>query len=354
MNIHDWIREYAERAYAARDGERYGLVTLTSEAVPKVSRDPDEALRLLEKGRTLATALDEPWFVRFYEHWMIQALLFHKRDPAAALPLAEAAVNAVAGPEFAGFPQRICLREDLIFSYLSRDPLGFSRQIEEAIAYMAAEIPDDCPCRNCLQEIRTAYPLALGRLGDAEQAALDAVSLGWPASDYHHVLIAFAALAQIAFQRGDWAKVAHWAGLGETFEGREVGIPYVHELLLWGAAAERQAGRPDAAEERCRRVLDLSRSRPGTPTPGFFDAYFAYCSLDSGPQAALDACDLELATLASRGEILRECVVRLRRRALLIRLGRPAAEEDAAVRRLAAALRDPQPILAKLAGPDAA
>ena len=349
MDIHEWISDYAARAYGARDRERYQLVALTSEALPQVSRDPDRALALLAEGRTLAENLNEPWFARFYEHWMIQALLFHKRDPNTALPLAEAAVQGTQSADFADFPQRICLREDLIFSYLSRDPFGYSREIEEAVRYMEAEIPPDCPCLNCLQEIRTAYPLALGRLDDAEQAALDAVSLGWPASDYHHVLIAFTALCQIAFQRGDWAKVAHWAGLGETFEGRDVGVPYVHELLLWQAAALRQRGDMETSRRRYRRVRGLVRSQSSTPTPGYFDALLAYHQLEADPRPALAACDLELQELAGRGEIVRECQVRLRRRGLLAQRGLPAAEEDAAIRSLAASLRDPKPILMQLA-----
>lgn len=349
MDIHEWISDYAARAYKARDRERYQLVALTSEALPQVSKDPDRALALLAEGRTLAEALDEPWFARFYEHWIIQALLFHKRDPNTALPLAEAAVQGTQSADFADFPQRICLREDLIFSYLSRDPFGYSREIEDAIGYMASEIPPDCPCLNCLQEIRTAYPLAQGRLGDAEQAALDAVSLGWPASDYHHVLIAFTALCQIAFQRGDWAKVTHWAGLGETFEGRNVGVPYVHELLLWQAAALRQTGDTETARRRYRRVRGLVRAESSIPTPGYFDALLAYHQLGADPRPVLAVCDLELQELAGRGETVRECLVRLRRRLLLAQCGLPVAEEEAAIRRLAASLRDPEPVLTQMA-----
>ena len=348
MDIHAWIGDYAARAYEARDLERYQLVALTSEALPQVSKDPDRALELLEKGRALAEMLNEPWFARFYEHWMIQALLFHKRDPNTALPLAEAAVRGTQSADFADFPQRICLREDLIFSYLSRDPFGYCTEIEAAISYMATEIPPDCPCLNCLQEIRTAYPLALERLDDAEQAALDAVSLGWPASDYHHVLIAFTALAQIAYRRSDWTKVAHWAGLGETFEGRNVGVPYVHELLLWGAAAMRQRGETKPARRQYRRVRGLIRAGSSIATSGCFDALLAYHQLEADPRPALAVCSLELEQLAGRGEIVRECLVRLRRRGLLMRRGLPVAEEEGVIRNLAALLRDPAPILAQL------
>lgn len=350
MDIHEWISDYAARAYQARDKERYRLVLLAREALPQVSKNTDQALALLEEGQALAERLDEPWFVQFFIHWRIQGLLFHKRDPNTALPLAEAGVAETSKPEYAEFPQRICLREDVIFSYLSRDPAGYGAQIEEAIDYMSAEIPPGCPCLNCLQEIRTAYPLVAGRLNEAEQAALDAISLGWPVSDYHHVLSAFASLCQIAWQRGDWAKVAHWAGMGETFEGRNVGESSVHELLLWSAAAVRQSGGTERARTRYLRVRGLTRRRASTPSPGFFDALFAYHALDADLRPALAVCDLELSNLAGQGEVVRECRVRLRRRNLLKQLGKSAAEEEAAVRILASALRDPEPILVRLAG----
>lgn len=349
MDIHAWIDEFAGRAVEARDRERYQLVALTGEALPLVGTDPDRALALLEQGKALAERLGEPWFVRFYEHWMIQALLFHKRDPETALPLAEAAVAATGGAQFADFPQRVCLREDLIFSYLSRDPLGYAAQIEEAVEYMRTEIPPDCPCLHCFQEIRTAYPLAAGRWDEAEQAALEAVKLAWPASDYHHVLIAFASLCQVAYQRGDWPKLAHWSEMGKTFDGRGVGVPYVHELLMWQAAATRRGGDSQAAREQYRQARGRTRGLASTPTAGFFDALFAYHETDLDPRLALAVCGLELGGLIGRGEVMRECRVRLRRLRLLARRGRPAADEEAAVCALAATLVDPQPVLASLA-----
>lgn len=279
---------------------------------------------------------------------MIQTLLFHKRDPGAALPLAEAAVAATGGPEFAGFPQRICLREDVIFSYLHRDPLGYASEIEEAVNYMQGEIAPDCPCLHCLQEIRTAYPLAAGRWDEAEQAALEAVKLAWPASDYHHVLIAFTSLCQVAFQRRDWPKLAHWSGMGKIFDGRGVGTPYVHELLMWQAASTRRVGDTHAAWEQYRQVRGRTRGLASTPTAGYFDALFAYQEADPDPRLALAVCDLELVGLAGRGEVMRECRVRLRRRHLLALRGKSTADEEKAVRALAQTLADPQPVLAAL------
>lgn len=347
MDIHGWVSDFAGRAVEARDRERYQLVALTGEALPLVSRDPDRALALLEQGRALAEGLGEPWFVRFYEHWMIQALLFHKRDPRAALPLAVGAVAATSAPEFAGFPQRVCLREDLIFSFLSRDPLGHAPQIEEAVEYMRTEIPPDSPCLHCFQEIRTAYPLAAGRLEEAERAALEAVKLAWPASDYHHVLIAFTSLCQVAYRRADWPKLAHWSGMGETFDGRGVGVPYVDELLMWQAAATRRQGDPQVARRQYRRARGRTRGLPSTPTAGFFDALFAYHEGDPDPRPALAVCGLEMGGLTERGEVMRECRVRLR---LLSLRGEATAEEETAVRALAQTLADSQPVLAALAG----
>ena len=348
MDIHGWIWKHAERAYEARDRESYQLVALTRQAVPMIREDPDRALALLEEGRSLAETLNEPWFVRFYEHWMIQALLFHKRDPNTALPLAEAAVRETAKPEYAEFPQRICLREDVISSYLHSDPLGYIHEIEEAIGYMLAEISSDCACRHCLASLQTEFLLARGQRDAAEQAALDALRSAWPASDYHHALAAYASLCQISYERRDWPKLRQWSSVGNTVEGQDVGASSLHELLLWQAAALRHCGSPDSASREYRRIRALTRRQAAVPSTGFFDALFAYHEADADPRPALAACDLELEQLAGRGEIVRECQVRLRRRGLLMRRGLPVAEEEAAIRSLAGSLRDPAPILAQL------
>ncbi len=348
MDIHEWIGEYARRAIEARDRERYDLVVICGEALPRVARDPDQALHLLEQGHALAQRLEESWWTRFFEHWMIQALLFRKRNVQAALPLARAAVAATTAPEYEEFPQRICLREDLIFSFLGRDPRGHSREIEQAVEYMQAEIAPDCPCIHCLQEIRTAYPLALGRWDEAEQAALNAVKMAWPASDYHHVLGAYAALCQIAAERQDWAKLAHWAGMGETFVGRDVGMDSVLELLMWQAVATLRHGDSPAASEQYKRARQHARAYRALPSAGYFDALFAYHQSDL--RRALAVCDLELRPLAGNGQAARECLIRLRRCRLLAALGRPVSEESAQIRALAQMLADPQLVLSDLAG----
>ncbi len=350
MDIHEWIGEYAARAYEARDRERYQLVTLTGQAVPMIGDDPDRALVLLAEGRALAESLNEPWFVRFFEHWSIQALLFHKRDPNKALPMAEAAVEETAKPEYAGFPQRICLREDVIFSYLHRDPLGYAREIQEAIDYMQAEIPPDCACRHCLAGIQTEFLLARGETNAAEQAALDAIRAAWPASDYHHALAAYASLCQISYLRRDWPKLAHWARAGKAFEGQDVAKSSIHELLLWSAAAGRHIGEVEVAAEEYRGVRAQTRRQAAVPSPGFFDALFAYHEADPDPRLAAAVCTLELSHLPEMGEVARTIEVRLRRRALLLRRRLPVDEEEAAVRSLATLLSDPQPALLRLTG----
>ncbi len=348
MNINQWISSFAAQAIEAQDRERYQLVVITGQALPLIGDDPDRALILLEEGRVLADRLGETWFSRFFEHWTIQALLFHKRNPQAALPLAEAAVEAVQTGDYADFPQRVCLREDLIFSYLSRDPQGYGPQIEAALEYMQSEIALDCPCLHCLQEIRTAYPLALGRLEEAEQAALDAVKLGWPASDYHHILSAFASLCQIAYRRKDWPKLAHWSGMGKTFEGQGVGDASVHELLLWQAVASRRRGAAQEAAAQYRHIRRIMRGLASVPTAGYFDALFAYHEESADLRPALAACGLEREALRGGGEVARECAVLLRLRRMLTRRGRPTEDEDAALQALAASLADPQAVLSQL------
>src|SRR5262249_58918739 len=86
--------------------------------------NPDRTLTMLAEARTLAEQMGESWWVLFIDHWRLQALLNFKLDFRNVLDIAVGATLEARKPQYANFPQRICLHEDLISSYLGIDPFG--------------------------------------------------------------------------------------------------------------------------------------------------------------------------------------------------------------------------------------
>lgn len=349
MELWEWINDFAEQAYENRDRERFALVGLCQEALPLIQTDPEAALSLMMQGSDLAAGLGEEWWTLFFDHWRLQALLFHMRDFTTALPLAIASVAEVCKPQYAEFPQRICLHEDLISAYQGIDPLGYASQTEEAIAYMTAQIPADCPCANCLQQIKTEYALTLGRLEDAQAAALDALRMAVPASDYLHAVIAYRSLCQIAYQQRAWDHLRQWAKAGAMFAGREVEESAISELLMWDAVGARQAGDLSQAQNRYLAARRHVRQLGGIPTNGFFDAWSAYFEIAGQDRIAVRVRKREMAFLEGKGQVYLECRCHLHLCRLKARTGQPWAEDAVALRTLAAGLRDATPLLRELA-----
>src|SRR5262249_3144439 len=140
VTIWDWVNEYGKRAQTAGDRERMRLHQILSETWPLRRTAPDVALALYDQGHRLAERLGEPWQVMLFDHGRLQALSGIARDYAAALELAVRCAVEARKPVYAQLPQRVCLHEDLIDSYVATDPMGYAPRIEEALEYMAREV----------------------------------------------------------------------------------------------------------------------------------------------------------------------------------------------------------------------
>ncbi|MBW3634964.1 MAG: hypothetical protein KY445_00685 [Armatimonadetes bacterium] len=95
-----WLWDFEDRARRDGDAARVRLATYyeIAERVPFDS--PDEQLAIYEAARALAIQLGERWFEMFYEHWVIEVLLFGKQQPRLALD------RAVPCARFSRLPNR--------------------------------------------------------------------------------------------------------------------------------------------------------------------------------------------------------------------------------------------------------
>ena len=177
MGVWDWINEFNAQAEERCDRNRVRLRQLYESASNYDRSNPDVMLGLLAEGRALAQQLDQPWWVLFFDHWRLQALMHFKYDYRAVRDLAIQATLEARKPQYAQLPQRLCLHEDLIFAYVGTDPEGHAEQIQQALDYMRQEVSTDLECRFCVQNCRSEFAMQRGKLDEAEAASLQLLAM---------------------------------------------------------------------------------------------------------------------------------------------------------------------------------
>ena len=352
MTIWDWIHEFERQATAAGDRERQRLAQMHSEAYSFRQSDPDRMMNILDAGRGLARALNEPWWVLFFEHWGLETLIYYKDDYREVIERGVKATLELRKPIYENYPLRFGIYCNLIAAYLCVDPRGYASAIREALDYLRAEVPMEGSDRYLLQARRHWFAYEMGNLDEAQQLALEELAMADGDPDRHtarhHEVDTCKALCWIAYRRREYESLAQWACTGEQ-RARE--ITYRYELalfLLWRALCARRAG-DESTARRLFRTGTAAMARLGQP-PGesYFDAVAAYHELGGDLNAAWQVRQRELETTRGKGQLAYECLVRLKRTRLVLLMALPTDEEAEAVRQAASRLREPSWYLGEL------
>lgn len=348
-DIFQWIEDFAERAVAARDRDRFELYQTAVSGLQTLSDDPDAALGVLETARGMALRLGEPKWVLFCDHWRLQTLIGYKRDLSDnVLALARQSVLEALKPHYDDFPQRTCLREDLISYYLGSDPHGFHDDVATAISDMEAETDPESPCYHCLLEMRTEFLVETAQADSAKPAALNALKQAASASDYWHAVFAYAHLCQIDAWKEDWKSVRHWAEAGLSFEGRCVKDSLLAEMLMWRALALQHLGDSLTAGQCVRRARSVVRAMRAVPAPGYFEAACRVHEASGQLARALVTRRRQVRLITGKGQPALETRCRLEVVRLLAALDRPYEDELYEAEIVAETLRLPSDALAEV------
>jgi hypothetical protein len=341
----DWFDEYEIDALRREDAKRLRLASYHHRAYEHRETDPDRALALIAEGRRFAQALGEPWWVLFYDHYRVHALLHFKQDYRDVLDLAVRNALEVRKPAYVGYPRRLLIHDDLISAYTGIDPLGYADRIREALGWLDQETPAEGEDRYMLLGSQRELALELGLLAEAEcwiQRTLELAARDADATRaVHFSVFTHAGLADLSFRRQDWATLAEAADLGEGL-ARQVGHQVeLSEFLMWQSLAARRQGNEEEALRLYRQSQQhIARVRM-PPQPAYFDAACAFHECGDHLAGALRMRDHELATLQNKGRLTREARCRLKRCQLLSRGGLPLGEELPAAHGAAARLKDP-------------
>src|SRR5262249_43865333 len=215
MTVWAWVDEFEARARACGDAGRLRLASIHPEAYSFRQSDPDRMLGLLEQGRRLARALDEPWWVLFFEHWKLETLIYYKDDYRQVLDQAVRLVLGLRRPALAHHPLRFGVYCNLIAAYLCVDPRGYAGAIAEALEHLRTQMPPEGGDRYLLLARRHWFAYEVGDLEGARGLALEELALADLDPDRHlaghHEVDTCKALRRIAFRQGDAEALAGWS-----------------------------------------------------------------------------------------------------------------------------------------------
>jgi hypothetical protein len=352
MSVWDWIDEYRKRAQADGDKQRLRLTEIESEARPYSETDPDRMLKLFEEGRTLAERLNEPWWVLYFDHWRLWALLYCKRDFHDVHDLAIGIVLKVRSPAYAAYPGRYAIHYCLKSVYAGIDPVGYADEIRDLLDYIEREFaPVGDESRHLLNG-RMHLAIECGQLEEAHNLALQELAVidSQVPRDQQPSYVAYTSrcLAAIAHERSEWDALREWALLGQE-NARAAGRRLLEaEFLMWQAVLARRGRDEKGARLLKRQAISIVR-RLRVPSDGpYWDALCAFYEVGGELELALRARQREFQSFAGRGLLGAECELLLKQCRLLSKLGRLGETDVARVRAAAARLRRPATYLAEL------
>jgi hypothetical protein len=346
MTVWDWMYDFEAEADARGDEERLRLVLLHSDAYTLRHSNPDQMLALCEEGRRLAQALNEPWWVVFYEHWSIETLIYYKEDYRRLLDRAVRLTLECRKPHLEQHPLLFHIWCNLVAAYLCIDPRGYDSAIEEALAYLEGLLPDDGEPKYLLLSRRMWFAWELDRLDESAAVCQRSLALAEDDPDahlaLHHQVGLYAHLCRIDQRRKDWALLGEHAAIGEELARRRGAAYELAAFRLWHALCLRQQSLVSEAA-RLRRQAETAMSRLGKARDdAWYEALCACRELDEDLPAAWQAREQHLEGMRDKGQLDSEARCRLERVRLLVRMGQPLEPELSEARTAIGRLRRPE------------
>jgi hypothetical protein len=351
MSVWDWIDEYASQASHRGDRERLALVEIHPDAYGHRHTDPARMLALLEDGRRRAVALNEPWWVLFFDHWCLETLIYYQDDYRTILDRAVKLTLDLQNPIHDQHPLRFHAYCNLLAAYLCIDPHGYQDAIAAALEYLAGLVPEEGEEKYLLTARCHWFAYEMERLDEALAQCHRLLEHADNDTDrhlaLHHSLGAHLSLCRLSLAREDWAGLAGHARAAEDL-GERRGAPYDRALAqLWLAVAGCQAG-DEETPRRLRSALARFGRLARPLDDNFHDALAAYHELAGDLLKAIAVRTSQLERLQDRGQHATEAEAHLHRLRLKALAGLPLDDDIPPLREILGHLRTPAYYLERL------
>jgi hypothetical protein len=351
MNLAMWFEQW--RAETKDEPNRRRLLTLFDDAYQVREDDPDAALNRYVEGKELADRLGEAWWALLFDKMRLDAKMHYQRDFREVLEPAAACVREARRNVYGKFPLRWGTHDTLIAAYLGIDADGYHEAIHEELELLRSELPPEPgPDRYLYLARQREFDAERQRWDDAQAAGLRELDLAGAdpqeAQANHFAAFTYAGLCEIAYERRQWAKLEEFTQEGEPIARKAEHVAVLAELLAWRALSERYREHREPATRFLRDAAAKQNALQTPPRPGYFAARVAYYDVGEQPAEALHAYDEALAAVSDRGQLLRECRLRVERLKTLVKLERSLEDDLELARACAQKLRFPEKFLTEI------
>ncbi|MFN8374188.1 MAG: hypothetical protein U0694_15085 [Anaerolineae bacterium] len=347
MSLWNWVSERYRIAQMEQDSNMIAMCRLFYTALDVMQRSPDEALMLLQKSRELAESMQDAWWVELIHHWELQTRMCYKMDYNGTAELATKALEETRKQFFRKFPQRTCLHEDLITSYLRQDPHGYRRQIEEAIASMEESVSPKLDCYQCFHDLKTDFAI---QTATPEQMLAEGLRyLHVSEENDHYSASAYGYLCTIAHKRGEWEPLAEYAKQAED-RARRAELDYlIPTAYLWQAVVAQHNGDVPLAQQAAMNATTLAQQFPTSQRSEYYDALCVYHEEGGRLDEVLKTRERQLQRVLGRAQRHTEAQCRAEIFRLRKALGLPSGDALQEARAAASTLKNPAPLLERIA-----
>jgi len=345
INPDQWLFDVERRARQTGDEQRLYMLRLYRNCWGLFEIDPEQALTRLAQARDLAITFQDDCCRIIFEHWMVQVYLYYQVDVAKALDLA--ARSAAEIRRFPGCPVHASAVRGLIDAYMEYDPVGYTNEIREALAYLENAVALDQDTWQAIPDQHADLLVALERLPEALDQELRSLDRS-QGSDFR-IMYACRSLAEICFGLGRPDEVLNYAALGEGHARRSSNSGRVlAALILWQAYCHCHLGDSATAAGLYQRAMNTITRQKASLVDRYFDPLCAYLEADGALDAAIRARTLELDNAVQGHSPYRESLAHLKRCRLLEQAGTLTAAELGSARAVSARLKNPTRYLARL------
>lgn len=345
-NIWQWIYDLRWRAEYEGDENRLKMVDLLWTMLDTLEDDPHLAMQYGTQSRRIGELLGENWWVQMLNHWELQARFSFLADYNGTIELASKSAVEVRLPEYQGFPQRICLHEDLISAYVGQDPIGNRDLIEQALDYMESEVEPRVECYSCLHRLKLDFATTICTPQEALDVAHRTAYINQESS--HHLTYVYTTMVELAYQLQDWENLLEWTTVAES-HARKAGRDHrIAANQLWLATYAGYIGNTPQSEKLFQQATHRAENYGAFLGMSYYTALTAYHETGGRLNDALQAQVVLLEQLVGRAKPFDECTTRLEIIRLKKAIGSPIEEDITALKHTTQELKAPDHILNKL------
>lgn len=345
-DIWQWIYDRRYDAYASDDETRLEMVHLFWQMLEELTTNPELSLQYGTQSRHIADMIGDKWFVQLINHWELQTKYGYIGDYTGTLDLATKAAVEVRLPEYQGFPQRICIHEDLISAYFQEDPIGNRDRVKQALDYMEREVDPSVECFQCLSGLKLDFVRETGTHDETLKAAQ--IALATNEDSEHHQSTIYLTMVEVAYEQRNWENLLKWAIEAESNARKADRENRLVAVLVWLAVHAQHIQQQDRADMLIQQAAHRVTRYGAFIGGAYYYALSAYHEQGGRLQEAIESQQTYLEQLIGKAKPFRECTALLEMIRLKKGLEQDFEDNVAALKETVKFLKAPDYILDKL------